>query len=152
MHLEKQAQIKAEVEIKALIFDETPIVVLVKYSNYSNVFSEENVVELLENTRINEHAIKLEEGKQPSFRPIYNLGLMELKILKIYIKTNLVNNFIHLFKSPAGVPILFDKKPNRILHFYVDYWGFNNITIENWYLLFLISESLNWFGRAKQFT
>ena len=41
-----------------------------EYSDYDNVFSAENAVELLENTGINEHAIKLEEGKQLPFGPI----------------------------------------------------------------------------------
>ena len=57
---------------------------------------------------MNEHAIKLEEDKQPSFRPIYNLGLVELETLKTYIKTNLANGFIQPSKSPAKAPILFD--------------------------------------------
>lgn len=55
----------------------------------------------------------LEKSKQPSYEPIYSLGLIKLKILKIYIEANLANNFIHLFKSPASTPILFDEKPNR---------------------------------------
>ena len=46
----------------------------------------ENLAELLENTEMNEHAIKLEKGKQPLFDPIYSLGSVELETLKIYIK------------------------------------------------------------------
>ena len=78
-------------------------------------------MELPENTRMNEHAIKLEEGKQPLFRPIYNLGQVELEILKTYIKINLANGFIRPSKSPAGAPILFDRKPNKSLRLCVDY-------------------------------
>ena len=48
---------------------------------------------------MNEHAIKLEEGKQLSFRSFYSLGLVELETLKIYIKTNLANGFIQTSKS-----------------------------------------------------
>ena len=33
-----------------------------EYSDYNNVFSAENVIKLPENTRMNEYAIKLEEG------------------------------------------------------------------------------------------
>ena len=43
---------------------------------------------------MNKYAIKLEEDKQPSFRSIYNLGPVELKTLKTYIKTNLANGLI----------------------------------------------------------
>ena len=54
----------------------------------------ENAMELPENTRINKYAIKLKKGKQPLFGPIYSLGPVELKLLKIYIKINLANGFI----------------------------------------------------------
>ena len=123
-----------------------------KYSDYSNVFSAENAAELPENTGINEHAIELEEGKQPLFGPIYNLRPVELETLKTYIETNLANGFIRLSKSPAGAPILFDRKPDGSLRLCVDYRGLNNITIKNRYPLPLIGESLDRLGRAKRFT
>ena len=118
MHSKRQAQIKAQV--KALLFNEASTEVPAVYSDYSNVFSAEYVAKLPENTRVNEHAIKLEEGKQPSFRPIYSLGLVELEILKTYIKTNLANGFIRPSKSPAGAPILFDRKLDRSFRLCVD--------------------------------
>ena len=99
VYLEKQAQ------IGALLFDEALTEVPVEYSNYSDVFLAENAAELPENTGINEYAIELEEGKQPPFYLIYNLGPVELKTLKIYIKTNLAHGFIRPSKSPARVPI-----------------------------------------------
>ena len=77
---------------------------------------------------------------------------MELETLKIYIKINLANGFICPSKSPAGAPILFDRKPNRSLHLCLDYRDLNNITIKNRYLLPLIGESLDWLGRARRFT
>ena len=96
MHFKKQAQIKAQSKVRfgVLLFDKAFIEVPTKYSNYSNVFLAENIIELLKNIKINKYAIKLEENKQPSFRPIYSLELVELKILKIYIKTNLFIGFI----------------------------------------------------------
>ena len=101
---------------------------------------------------MNEHAIKLEEDKQPLFEPIYSLGPVELKTLKTYIESNLANGFIYLFKSPIKAPILFDKKPDRNLHLCVNYWDLNNIIIKNQYLLLLISKLLDWLGQAKRFT
>ena len=101
---------------------------------------------------MNKHVIELEKNKQPFFGPIYSLGPIELETLKIYIETNLANGFIWLSKSSAGAPILFDRKPDRNLRLYVDYWGLNNITIKNQYPLPLISESLDRLGRAKRFT
>ena len=137
VHSKKQAQ------VGALLFNKTFTEVPVEYFDYSNVFIAENAVELLEIIGINEHAIELEEDKQLLFGPIYSLEPIELETLKIYIKTNLANNFIRLFKSPTRAPILFDKKPNRSLCLYVDYRGFNNITIKNQYPLPLIGELLN---------
>ena len=69
---------------------------------------------------MNKHAIELEEGKQPPFRPIYSLGPVELETLKTYIKTNLVNGFIRPSKCPAGAPILFNKKLDGSLHLCVN--------------------------------
>ena len=60
------------------------------------------------NTKINKHTIELEESKQPSFGPIYNLNPVELETLKTSIKTNLANSFIRSSKSFASASILFD--------------------------------------------
>ena len=57
---------------------------------------------------MNNLVIKLKKNKQLSFKLIYNLKLVELEILKIYIKTNLVNSFIWSSKSLVKVFILFD--------------------------------------------
>ena len=65
-----------------------------EYSDYNNIFLAENIAELPENTGINEHAIKLEQGKQPPFGPIYSLGPVELETLKTYIEIKLANGFI----------------------------------------------------------
>ena len=134
---------KRQAQVGALLFNKAPTEVPAEYSDYSNVFSAENAAELPENTGINEHAIKLEEGKQPSFGPIYSLGLVELETLKTYIKTILANSFIRPSKSPVGAPILFDRKPNRSLCLCVDYRGLNNLIIKNRYLLPLIGELLD---------
>ena len=143
---------KRQAQVGALLFNQALIKVSAEYSDYSNVFSAEHAAELPENTRMNEHAIKLEEGKQPPFGPIYSLGPVELETLKTYIETNLANGFIRPSKSPAGAPILFDRKPDRSLRLCVDYWGLNNLTIKNQYPLPLIDKSLDQLGRAKRFT
>ena len=107
---------------------------------------------LLENTSINEYAIKLSKGKQPPYGPIYSLGPVELETLKAYIKTHLKTNFIRPSKSPAGAPILFDKMPDKSLRLCVDYQGLNNLTIKNRYPLPLFSKSLDRLGSTKRFT
>ena len=123
-----------------------------EYSDYNNVFSAEYIVELPENTKMNKHIIKLEKGKQPPFRSIYSLRLVELETLKTYLKTNLANGFIRLFKSPIRASIVFDRKLDKSFRLCIDYWNLNNITIKNQYLLLLIGELLNWLGQVRRFT
>ena len=132
---------KRQAQVEALVFDKAPTEVLAEYSDYSDVFLMENVVELPENTGINKHAIEPEEDKYPPFGLIYSLGPVELETLKTYIKTNLANGFIRPSKSPAKAPILSNKKPNRSFCLYVDYRSLNNITIKNQYPLPLIASS-----------
>ena len=139
-------------QVGALLFDKTSTEVPAEYSNYNNVFSAENAAELLENTSITEYAIKLEEDKQPPFSPIYSLGPVELETLKTYIETNLAKSFIRPSKFPNGVSILFDRKPDQSFCFCIVYWGPNNITIKNQYLLRLIGKLLDQLGRARRFT
>ena len=122
------------------------------YSDFADVFSEVKALVLLERNKLNKHAIDLEDNKQPPYGLIYSLGPMELETLKTYIKTHLKTGFIRPSKSPAGAPILFDKKSDGSLRLCVDYRGLNNLTIKNRYPLPLIGESLDRLGRAKRFT
>ena len=139
-------------QISSLIAEEAPTKVPAKYSDFADVFSPDLASELPEHTGINNHAIELVEGQQPPYGPIYSLGPVELETLKAYIETNLANGFIRPSKSPAGAPILFDRKSDGSLRLCVDYRGLNNLTIKNRYPLPLIGESLDRLGRAKQFT
>ena len=143
---------KRQAQVRALIFNKALTEVPAEYSNYNDVFSAKYAVELLENTGMNKYTIKLEEGKQPLFGPIYCLKLVKLETLRTYIKINLANGFIRPFKSPARAPILFDRKPNDSLRFCVDYRDHNNLTIKNKYPLSLIGQSLDRLGGATQFT
>ena len=123
-----------------------------EYSDFANVFSEEKALVLPERTELNEHAINLEDGKQLPYGPIYSLSPVELEILKTYIETHLRTGFIWPSNSPAGAPILFDKKLDSSLCLYVNYWGLNNLTIKNQYPLRLINELLDRLDWAKRFT
>lgn len=116
---------------------------MTEYSNYNNIFLAKNTTELLEYIKINNYAIKLKEDKQPLFRPIYNIKLVELKTLKTYIKTNLANDFIKLFKSFFKIFILFDQNLNESFYLYVNYWNLDNSTIKNQYFFFLIGKFLD---------
>lgn len=54
--------------------------------------------------------MKLVHRQQPPYAPIYSLGLVELKILKANIKTNLANKFIKSSKLFVNTPILLGLK------------------------------------------
>lgn len=138
--------------LAALQQDKAPTEISPKYAYYADVFPTNLAMELPENTGMNEHAIELIEGKQPPYRPIYSLSPVELETLKAYIETHLKTWFIRPSKSPAGAPILFDKKPDGSLRLCIDYRELNNLTIKNRYPLLLIGESLDQLGRAKRFT
>ena len=139
-------------QIASLKAKEAPVTVPAEYSDYSDILSEKLAVVLPEHTKINTYTIKLEEGKQPFYGPIYGLSLVELETLKTYIKTHLKPEFIWPSKSPTSSLILFDKKSDSSLHLCVDYWGLNNLMIKNRYPLPLIGESLDRLGRAKRIT
>ncbi len=139
-------------QIAHLKVDKAHTEVLSEYTDFVDVFSPKLVVELSEHTRINDHIIKLVNDRQPLYGSIYSLGLVELEILKAYIKNNLANSFIRPSKSSAEALILFNKKPDESLRLCVDYWDLNNLIIKNWYLLTLVGESLDWLGWARRFT
>ena len=117
--------------------------VLEKYLDFANVFWKKSAEVLPKHTKIHKHLIKLQEGKQLPASLIYNLELVELEILKIYIKTNLANGFIQPSKSPIKALICFIQKLDGSLHLCVNYQGLNNLTIKNRYPLLLIEKSLN---------
>ncbi len=131
--------------------DEAPTEILSKYADFVDVFLPNSAVKLPEHTEINDHAIELVDNWQHSYGPIYSIGSVELETLKAYIKNNPTNSFIKPSKSPAVVPILFDKKPNGSLRLYVDYRDLNNLIIKNRYPLPLVRELLDQLSWAQYF-
>ena len=92
-----------------------------KYLDFANIFLKKLVNVLLKQTRANKYIIKLEQGKQPLYWPIYNLKPIAFETVKIYVKTNLANDFIRASKLQVGTLILFDCKCNSSFCLYVNY-------------------------------
>ena len=64
-------------------------------------------------------------------------------MFKKYLNNNLVKKFIRLNYSFAASLVLFIRKSNKDLYFYVNYRAFNIIIIKNRYSLFLIQKTLS---------
>lgn len=95
-----------------------------------------------------DHKIPLKERFTPSFSHLYSLSKPELQALHEWINENLSKGFIQASLSPAGVPILFTKKKDKLLRLCVNYWELNESTIKNCYPLPLIHETLLQLSKA----
>ena len=91
----------------------------IKLNNYINIFNKEFASKLLFNYPRN-HAIKI-NGKNPLYRPLYNLFIRELEMLHQYLNKILEKKWIKPFTNPIGVPILFILKKDKNLRLYINY-------------------------------
>ena len=114
-----------------------------KYSNFANIFFSKLASAFSEYIKINDYVIELINQWQLFYRSIYSLKPIKLETLKTYIKTNLANNFIRLFKSPVKALIFFDKKLDWNFWLCINYQKLNNFIMKNWYLLYLVKEFLD---------
>jgi hypothetical protein len=101
-----------------------------QYKKFAKVFAKPSDVGLPEHKPW-DHEIPLQEGKQPTFKPIYKCSAEELNALREYIDENLRKGLIRESHSPAGYPILFVPKKNGTLRLCVDYRQLNDITIKD---------------------
>ena len=126
------------------------IVLLEKYSDFSDVFDKVRADKLL---RHSEHdlAIEMEEGKQLPFSPTYDHSQLELEVLCKYINKILGKRFIVPLKLPAGASILFMKKKDGGLHLCVNYKSLNAITKKNKHLLPLMQTLFDLLRRKKKY-
>lgn len=118
-------------EVQIFLLMAKKVTISAKYSDFLDISSKKSVAELTKCSNINKHSIDLEPGKQLLYGSIYSLKTIKLKILKIYIKTNLANGFICLFRFLAGTSILFICKLNKNISLYVNYQNLNNLIIKN---------------------
>ena len=79
------------------------------YHNFEDLFSKQKADRLPEHKPY-DHAIRLQPGFQPPYKPIYSQSATELKALREYLEENLKKGFIRPSESSAGAPILFQKK------------------------------------------
>ena len=120
-----------------------------EYSIFQHLFEEAEPDSALPKHKPWDYSIPLQEGKQPTFGPIYSLLEAENQALREYLDDNLEKGFIRKSTSPAGHPILFVPKKNGKLRLCVDYRALNNITIKNRYPLPRIDEITDRLHKAR---
>lgn len=81
-------------QVAILQYNKTFTKILAKYAKYANFFFCNLVIKFPKNTGIIKYAIKLVKNKQLFYKFIYVLSLVELEVLKTYIKTHQKSGFI----------------------------------------------------------
>ena len=121
------------------------------YRDLAEVFSKKNADKLPPHRPV-DCKIVLQKDASLHYGPIYSLTEEESKFLKEYIEENLKKGFIRPSESPAGYPVLFQKKKDGSLRPCVDYKKLNEVTIRNSYPIPLISDIIERVNGAKYFT
>ena len=85
-----------------------------------------------------DHRITLLEDPDTKYSPLYKMSTPELEEVRRYILKNIDKGFIILSNSPFASLILFIKKKDGSLRFYVDYRRLNVISKKDKYPLPLI--------------
>jgi hypothetical protein len=99
-----------------------------------------------------DHEFRLKDGETPTWGPLYSMSRAELVVLKEWLEENMSKGFIRQSSSLFAIPLSFAKKPGGGLQFCIDYRHINSKTIQIWYPLPLIQETLNHVGKAKIYT
>ncbi|TYK03208.1 reverse transcriptase [Cucumis melo var. makuwa] len=86
-------------------------------------------------------AIELEPGVVPISKAPYRLAPTELKELKVQLQELLDKGFIRSSMLPWGVPVLFVKKKDGLMHLCIEYRELNTVTAKNKYHQLRIKDS-----------
>ena len=124
------------------------------YHNYANVF-DKSKTNMLFSHRFYNHKLKFAESinKNALFKNrIYLLLNHKFEQVKKYLNEHLRKKFIVFNHASFAFLILFIKKLNKELRFYIDYKKLNVIIKRNRYSIFLINEILIKIQNCKYFT
>ena len=77
----------------------------------------------------------------PLYKRSYLISKDKLLVVKKYINEYLNKEFIYPNIFLAATPIFLTKKPGGGIQFYINYKGFNTITIKNQYPVLFIYET-----------
>ena len=121
-----------------------------QYYQWFNIFFKQILNELASH-QFYDHKIELFVKNNLSFNSLYKYSAEKLLTIKKYIIENLHKNFIMLNQILFITLILFVRKINKSLQFYVDYCKLNVIIKKNNYLLLLIDEILKKLNHTRIF-
>ena len=94
--------------------------VLKKYYKFLNIFFQKEADKLSKHY-LYDYKIELESRKQLLFESIYEIFLDKLKCLQKYLNKHLAKDFIRASKLLVAAFVLFAKKSEEDLQFYVNY-------------------------------
>ncbi len=136
--------------LKITSFVDSATLLSLEYHDFLDVFFHE-LMNILSERRLYDHKIQLQKSKTSIFESLYDMSQDELRILKKYLKNNLIKDFIQVSSFFAISLILFVKKSSEELRFCVNYRDLNVMTVKNRYSLFLIQETLDWLIKIKYY-
>ncbi len=136
--------------LKITSFVDSVTLLLFEYHDFLDVFSRE-LTNTLSERRLYDHKIQLQKSKTSIFESLYDMSQDELRILKKYLKNNLIKDFIQVSSFFAISSILFVKKSSEELRFCVNYRDLNVMTVKNRYSLPLIRETLDRLTKIKYY-
>ncbi len=136
--------------LKITSFVDSVTLLSLKYHDFLDVFSRE-LMNILSERRLYDHKIQLQKSKTSIFESLYDMFQDELRILKKYLKNNLIKDFIQVSSFLAISSILFVKKSSEELRFCVNYRSLNVMTVKNRYSLPVIRETLDQLTKIKYY-
>jgi len=136
--------------LKITSFVDSVTLLSFEYHDFLDVFSRE-LINILSERRLYDHKIQLQKSKTSIFESLYDMSQDELRVLKKYLKNNLIKDFIQVSSFLAISSILFVKKSSEELRFCVNYRDLNVMTVKNRYSLFLIRETLDQLTKIKYY-
>ena len=102
------------------------------------MFREQKGIKALPEHQLQDHKIKLKEGAELLFCPLYKMSDDKLRTLKEYVDKYLKKGYIKELKSLARAPTLFTPKADGMPRWIIDYQRLNDITIKDYYTLLLV--------------
>jgi len=136
--------------LKITSFVDSVTLLSLEYYDFLDVFSCE-LMNILSERHLYDHKIQLQKSKTSIFESLYDMSQDELRVLKKYLKNNLIKDFIQVSSFFTISLILFVKKSSEELRFCVNYWSLNVMTVKNQYSLSLIQEILNRLTKIKYY-